>query len=386
MRKIILSIVGILLIIGAVFVAKKIVNSNQKPKIKASKVIKTVFVDTVQNKTIPITISANGNLMAKRRLELYSEVQGIFRGGAQLFKAGQKYDRGQTLIRIDASEYYASVQSAKSNLYNLITSIMPDLRLDYPEVFDKWQNYLTNFDLSKSTPPLPETSSEKEKYFITGRNIYSTYYNVKNLEQRLSKYVISAPFSGVLTEALVTEGTLIRPGQKLGEFIETGVYEMEVAVPKEYADLLREGKDVELSDLNHTKNYTGKVSRVNSSIDQSTQTITTFIEIENPDLKEGMYLEANLDAKQEPNAIEIDRGLLQEGDRIFVVRDSILDMIDVNPIYFSDKKVVLKGVPDGDIILNKPIPGAYAGMLVKVYQDKGAKSSSSTTNMSTNLN
>ena len=386
MRKIILSVVGILLIIGAVFVAKKIVDSSQKPKIKASKVIKTVFVDTVQNKTIPITISANGNLMAKRRLELYSEVQGIFRGGAQLFKAGQKYDRGQTLIRIDASEYYASVQSAKSNLYNLITSIMPDLRLDYPEVFDKWQNYLTNFDLSKSTPPLPETSSEKEKYFITGRNIYSTYYNVKNLEQRLSKYVISAPFSGVLTEALVTEGTLIRPGQKLGEFIETGVYEMEVAVPKEYADLLREGKDVELSDLNNTKNYTGKVSRVNSSIDQSTQTITTFIEIENPDLKEGMYLEANLDAKQEPNAIEIDRGLLQEGDRIFVVRDSILDMIDVNPIYFSDKKVVLKGVPDGDIILNKPIPGAYAGMLVKVYQDKGAKSSSSTTNMSTNLN
>ena len=160
MRKIILSVVGILLIIGAVFVAKKIVDSSQKPKIKASKVIKTVFVDTVQNKTIPITISANGNLMAKRRLELYSEVQGIFRGGAQLFKAGQKYDRGQTLIRIDASEYYASVQSAKSNLYNLITSIMPDLRLDYPEVFDKWQNYLTNFDLSKSTPPLPETSSE----------------------------------------------------------------------------------------------------------------------------------------------------------------------------------------------------------------------------------
>ncbi len=51
-------------------------------------------------------------------------------------------------------------------------------------------------------------SSEKENYFITGRGIVSSYYNLKNLEQRLSKYVISAPFSGILTEALVTEGTL----------------------------------------------------------------------------------------------------------------------------------------------------------------------------------
>ncbi|RZS99824.1 efflux RND transporter periplasmic adaptor subunit [Aquimarina brevivitae] len=385
MRKVILSVVGLLLIVVSLFVAKAIIDSNKKTKIKPAKVVKTVFVDTVQNKTIPITITANGNLVAKKRLELFSEVQGIFRGGAKLFKTGQKYQTGQTLIRIDAAEYYASVQSAKSNLYNLITSIMPDLRLDYPEVFDKWQNYLTSFDLTKATPPLPETTSEKEKYFITGRNIYSTYYNVKNLEQRLSKYIIAAPFKGVLTEALVTEGTLIRPGQKLGEYIETGTYEMEVAVPKEYGDLLKEGKSVQLTDLNKTKTYTGTVSRINSSIDQATQTITTFIEIQNPDLKEGMYLEANLDAKQEPNAIEIDRGLLQKDDQIFVVRDSILAMIDVRPVFFSDKKVVLKGVPDGGVILNKPVPGAYAGMLVKVYEEKSrSKSTEQATNISTN--
>ena len=73
---------------------------------------------------------------------------------------------------------------------------------------------------------------EKENYFITGRGILSGFYNVKNLEQRLSKYRLVAPFSGVLTEALVTEGTLIRSGQKLGEFIDPTVYELEVAIGK----------------------------------------------------------------------------------------------------------------------------------------------------------
>ena len=83
-----------------------------------------------------------------------------------------------------------------------------------------------------------------------------------------------------------------------------------------------------------------------------------------------MYLEANLDAKKEENAIEIDRSLLLEGNRIFVVRDSILDVIDVTPIYFSDKRVVLKDVPDGVTIMSKPLSGAYTGMAVKIYSEQ----------------
>ena len=369
MRNIILSVIGLLLIVLSVFGAKKLIDSKKNPKPVPAKVTKTVFVDTVQNTSIPIRISANGNLTAKRRVELYSEVGGIFKKGAALFKAGQQYKKGQALIRIDQSEYYASVQSAKSDLYNLIASIMPDLRLDYPGIYQKWQDYLDNFSMDSSTPQLPESASQQEKYFITGRNIYSSYYNVKNLEQRLSKYYISAPFDGVLTEALVTEGTLIRQGQKLGEFINTGVYEMEVAIGNEFADLLEEGKSVKLSNLTHTKQYTGKITRVNSSINSDTQTITAFIEIAHQELREGVYLEAFLDAKSEENAIEIDRSLLQDGNKIFVVRDSILDHIEVQPVYFSDKKVVLKGVPNETVIVAKSVPGAYAGMLVSVFND-----------------
>jgi multidrug efflux pump subunit AcrA (membrane-fusion protein) len=376
MRKTILSVLlGIVVIVGAFFLSRIIANSKEDRRPTTQKVIKTVFVDTVTNSTVPIVVPANGSLVAKRRVELYAEVQGVFRPGNQPFKPGQKYRKGQTLIRIDASEYYASVQSAKSDLYNLITSIMPDLQLDYPEDFPKWQQYLTNFDLEKTTPPLPKVTSEKEKYFITGRGIYTSYYNVKNLEQRLTKYTIAAPFTGILTEALVTEGTLVRSGQKLGEFIETGTYELEVAISKTYADFLKVGEEVKLYNLNKTQEFVGRVIRINGRVDQASQTITAFIEVKGENLKEGQYLEASLNAKNEENAIEVDRSLLLEDDRIFVVRDSILDVIDVNPIYFTEKKVVLKNVPDGETIVSRPVSGGYAGMLVKVYganEDKGS--------------
>ena len=368
MRKLILVILGVLFITGAIYGAKMIINSKSKTRKAPSKVIKTVFVDTVKNTSIPIIIPANGNLVAKRRVEIYSEVQGIFKPGSKLFKPGEKYQKNEAFISINDTEYYANVQLAKSNLYNSIAAVLADLRLDFPEVFLKWEAYLKSYDLNKPTPKLPKMVSEKENYFITGRSIVSNYYTVKNLEQRLSKYTISAPFKGILTEALVTEGTLIRSNQKLGEFIDPSIYEMEVSLSKTFASLLDVGETVELNNLEHTKKYSGIVSRVNGSINSATQTIAVYIEIKNSSLKEGMYLEANLNAKKEKNAIEINRGLLLDENKIFIIRDSVLDMIDVKPVYFSDTKVVLKDIPDGTIILSSPFPGAYVGMIVKPLQ------------------
>jgi len=368
MRKLILVILGVLFITGAIYGAKMIINSKSKTRKAPSKVIKTVFVDTVKNTSIPIIIPANGNLVAKRRVEIYSEVQGIFKPGSKLFKPGEKYQKNEAFISINDTEYYANVQLAKSNLYNSIAAVLADLRLDFPEVFLKWEAYLKSYDLNKPTPKLPKMVSEKENYFITGRSIVSNYYTVKNLEQRLSKYTISAPFEGILTEALVTEGTLIRSNQKLGEFIDPSIYEMEVSLSKTFASLLEVGETVELNNLERTRKYSGIVSRVNGSINSATQTIAVYIEIKNSNLKEGMYLEANLNAKKEKNAIEINRGLLLDENKIFIVRDSVLDMINVRPVYFSNTKVVLKDIPDGTIILSSPFPGAYVGMMVKPLQ------------------
>ena len=82
-----------------------------------------------------------------------------------------------------------------------------------------------------------------------------------------------------------------------------------------------------------------------------------------------MYLEANLNAKQESDAIEINRNLMLDGNQVFVVKDNVLDIIEVQPVYFSDSKVVLKGIPNGTVLLSKPVPGAYAGMSVKPFTE-----------------
>lgn len=369
MRKIILYILGALLLVVAYFGAQYIIANSEQPKPQAEEIVKTVFVENVKNKTVPIVITATGNLIAKNRLELYSEVQGVFRSSARDFKAGQPYNKGETLIRMDAAEYYASVQAARSEFYNLVTSLMPDLRLDYPKAFKTWEQYLTTIDINKSLPALPQVTNDKLNYFITGRGVNSSYYNIKNMEQRLGKFSIVAPFSGIVTEALVTRGTLIRSGQKLGEFIDTSSFEVQLSIGKEFSDLLEIGEKVSLSTIEGSREFTGTVSRINGRIDQATQTISVFVTVVAEGLKEGMYVQAYVDARDETDAIEIPRKLLVNESQVYVVRDSVLELMPANPVYFSAKNVVLKGIPDGTKILSRSIPGAYAGMKVKYLEE-----------------
>ncbi|WP_439131174.1 efflux RND transporter periplasmic adaptor subunit [Polaribacter sp.] len=371
MRNIILAILGVLLIAGAIFLGNYFIEKNQKPKPKFKKTIKTVFVENVENKEIPIVLNAKGNLVAQHKIDVFSEVQGILNFSKKAFKPGTQYYKGETLLSVNSEEFLASLKSQKSNLYNLITSILPDIRLDFKSEFSKWEKYLKDFKIDKTTPKLPEFSSDKEKFFISGRGILTAYYNVKNLEVRFSKHIIRAPFTGVLTEALVTPGTLVRAGQKLGEFIDTSVYELAVSINAEFANLLKVGNSVELSNLNKTKVYQGKVIRVNGKIDQISQTINAYIEVKHPDLKEGMFLEANLIAKSESDAIEISRKLLVDNTAVYTVKnDSILTLKNIKPVYFGAENVVIKGLKNNDVILTQALPGAFNGMVVKINKTK----------------
>ena len=255
-RKIILAILGILLLFGAFTVAKRTIANKKEWKPRKEKKIETgAFVNIVKNASTPITITTSGNLMSKNRVELYTEVQGIFNSSSRAFKPGTWYKKGETLLALDQKEEVINLKAQKSSFYNQLVLLIPDLRLDYPDAIGKWDEYVRNFDVNQPLAKLPEPESEKEKLFLSGRNIYTPYYNVQNLETQLQNYVVKAPFSGVLTQALVNPGALIRPGQKLGEFIDQSVYELEVAVNTAYGELLGVGKKVQLHNIAKTKNW-----------------------------------------------------------------------------------------------------------------------------------
>ncbi len=370
LRKILISLIGIgIIALGAY--GKGILASKKKPAPeKAARTIPAVFTQKVKNTSTPIEVTASGNLAARDRIEIFSEVQGIFEFSAHPFKPGINYRNGEVLLQLNSDEYRANLRAQKSTLYNQIVATLPDLRFDYADAFQKWENYVTSFDVEKPLQPLPEMTSDKEKLFMAGRNINSTWFTVKNVEERLSKYTIYAPFDGVLTEAGLDKGVLVRSGQKLGEYINPSIYELEVAVNSSYVDLLKVGNTVTLNNVERTNTWKGKVSRLNSLVDPNTQTIQAFIRVNGSGLREGMYLEATLTAKQENNTFEVTRKLIVENKKLFVLENDKLTLTEIEPVHFTEKTAIIRGLPDGTEILERVLPGAYDGMTVKRFEEK----------------
>ena len=367
MRLAISIVLGILLLGGAYLLSQKIADSKKAPKGKAQKSSSTVFVDYVQNTNSPIFIETNGTIRAQQRIEIFSEVQGVLKPTKKPFKPGQRYNKGELLLEMDSQEFYSSLVSQRSVLYNSIVTIMPDLKFDLPDSYKQWQKYLNEYDIQGMVKELPKPLNDTEKYFINAKQIVSTYYNIKNLEERLQKYKIYAPFSGILTEAVVDPGTLVRTGQKLGGYISPAVFELEANVNAEYLSSLQVGKKVTVKDLKGEKQYNGFVKRINGIIDPTTQTVQAFIQISGSGLTEGMFLEATIMARNESNVVEIDRSLLSNENQVFVVEnDSVLTARSVNVVHFSDKKAMIRGLIDGERLMSKALPGAYDGMIVKI--------------------
>jgi len=364
MRKLLLIILGLIILAGASYGAYTLINAPKKADQAKAKVYKPIAIDKVKNKDIPVIVKTNGVAEALKKFEIFSEVQGVFQYSSKDFRAGQSYKKGQILLKINNEEFRANVISAKSDFFNLLVALMPDIKIDYPNEFEEWQTYVDDFDVQKPLNQIPEPSKQL-KYFITGRGILSAYFNIKNLETRLNKFTIRAPFDGVLTEATINLGTLVRPGQRLGEFISPSVYEIQIALQKSMIPYMKVGDTVELKSLDANFTALGRISRINDQINAETQTIQVFVQTTDKNVKEGLYLQAEIQGQTINNAYSINRSLLNNNNQVFVVNDSVLDYRTVKPIYFTEDKAIVKGLNNGETIMTSNLSSAYPGMLVK---------------------
>ena len=364
MRKIILVIIGLLVLSGSVYVAYSLINQPKEASANKADNYKPITVDTVANKNIPVTVKSNGVAEAVKKFDLFSEVEGIFEYSSKDFRTGQTYKKGQILLKINDEEFRANVISAKSEFFNSLVALMPDIKIDYPNEFKAWQSYVDNFDVQKPLMELPEPSQQL-KYFITGRGVLSSYFNIKNLETRLNKFDVRAPFSGVLTNAKINLGTLVRPGQQLGEFIDPSLYEVEIALQKSMIAFVNTGDKVNLKSLDNDFTAKGSISRINAQVNQETQTVKVFVQTTDKRVKEGLYLQAEIEGQTIENSFAVSRSLIDNKNKVFVVNDSILAHKTIKPKFFNEEKAIVTGLKDGDVIMTSNLSSAYPGMLVK---------------------
>ena len=322
------------------------------------------YVEVI-NRTIEAEVPITGKLVAKDKIEIYAEVGGNLMTSSSRFKEGNKFSVGEALVRIDNSELSLSLQSQKSTFLSLITRILPDLKLDYPEAFSAWKTYADGFSVSKPLADLPEIVG-KEKYYLSTQGVFNQYYSIKSQEARLSKFTIYAPFLGTVSQASIKPGTLVRVGQKLGEFIKTGVYEIEAAIDLDYLQFVAAGSKVHLESSQVDGVFEGNVVRISDALDANTQSAKVIIEVKSDRVIEGMYLTGAILTEPFQEAFVLQKNQINDKGETYLIEEGKLKAIALRPLFIGENEVVVANLKNGDKVLSMIYPGAFDGASINI--------------------
>lgn len=362
------ALIGVAIIGAGIFIASRLIATKPTPPIGIPpKPVKSVSVMQLNSQANMAETPVQGRVLARKKIEVFSEVNGRLLSRSKEFRQGVKFAEGEVLLAIDGAEQEMQVRAQRSGFLQLITSSLADIKIDYPNSFEAWSNYATNFKVEQSLAAIPKAQSTQEEFFLSNRGILNQYYQIKSAEERLQKFTIRAPFSGEVSESIINAGALVRAGQKMGAFVNTGNFEIEAAVSEAAAKYIKVNDEVKFTTSNGTL-LSGMVLRKSQSIDPQTQTLKVFVEVNGENLRDGAYLSGVIMSESLAESIEISADLLTPNDGVYVVENSKLKLLRPNIIHRSADQVLIstEGIPGDTKFIAEPVANAYEGMDVNI--------------------
>jgi len=367
-------IVGLLILVGGIYLSLQLGKQDKPPKEENESTTKTkkaknyAYSLEAKNESFASEVVISGKVVARQKIDVYSEVTGILNKASKEFREGVYFKKEALMLTIDDTDAKYELQAAKSQLYSALVGLLPDLENDYADNFEAWKKYIDNFDIHAPIQALPQTKSSREKLYIAARNIENQYINIKRQEYRLTKYKIYAPFSGVLSNAMTYEGALVRSGQKLGELTHPSRYEVEATISLYDVPFFKRGNKVRLYSEATDQEWTGRVARLGKTIDESTQTKKVFIAVNSSALNEGMFLNGKIKTKQIENVVKLPRKLLVNEGAVYIIQDGQLQLQTVEVVKIDKNDMYIRGVKDSTKVLAQRLLGAYEGMPVEIIK------------------
>jgi membrane fusion protein (multidrug efflux system) len=344
------------LLLLAIFAAA--ISCNNQTGSEASDLAVPVSIENVKLQSIQQFINTTGSAKATFETELNSEIAGDYvlqknPKTGQLFKLGDKVQKGQVIIKLENEEYLngLTLESKKLNLE--ISQQEYEKQNSLYEKGGVTQRELRNSEVS----------------------MMNAKYDYENAQIQLSKMQIVAPFSGIIVELpYYTQGVRVASNQQMVSLMSYDKMYVDINLPEKNIS------DVKLNQKVIITNYTlpedtiyGTVSELSPIISNETRTFSGKLQIDNPELKlrPGMFIKADIITAQKDSTIVIPKDIIMTGSRgkyVFVVeRNSAAnDRRITTGISNQDYIEVLEGLQPNDRLIIKGFETLRDNSKVKV--------------------
>lgn len=184
------------------------------------------------------------------------------------FQSGAPVKKGDPLLKLDTSPEQAQLRSAEADAQLARNNFERAKDLAARKVISK-----AEFDAAQST--------FQQKQAV-----------VDNIRATMEKKQIRAPYDGVAGIRVVNPGQMVKAGDPLVSLQGLDRVYVDFTLPEQAVPDLKPGLDVKVrTDAVPDREFAGKLTAVNSSVDQATRTVSAQASLENPEhtLRAGMF-------------------------------------------------------------------------------------------------
>ncbi len=316
-----------------------------------------------------------GSLLAFEESPIYARTNGYL---LHWYKdIGSRVTKGELLADIDTPEVDQELMQARATRQQILA------QMDLAKInSDRYLSLRTTDSVSQQ-----EADQQSSGYQQAKANLDANDANVRRLEELEAFKHVYAPFSGVLTKRNVDPGALINAGgtgKELFDMARVDPLRVYVSVPQSYAPAIKNGMEawVTLQELPGQK-FRGTVARTAESIDPTTRTLLTEVDVPNKDgrLLPGSFGEVHFRPGINGQKITLPVNTMlfrQEGPRVAVVGSD--NKVQLRPITigrdYGSTLEILGGVDVGDQVVINPADSLEEGQQVNIAPaNQGGKTS-----------
>lgn len=358
-RKITFIVVGLIVLLGgSAALSELFVSLKPEPPTKPEETLKRfVKAEAVLYSDVVSSLSLPGRAVSGSEVSLVAEAAGKIEPGNVTLRKGARFKKGQLIAQIYKDEVELALKARKSDFLTTMISLLPDMKVDYPESLETYENFFRQIDINKDLPELPEVKNEKLRIFLASRGIISEYLGIKQDEKKLSRHELYAPFDGTFTQVNYEVGAYVNTGSQIAKMIRTDNVEVEVPVPNADSKWIKVGDIVRVHD-NYGNEKTGRVVRKSNFIDETTQSRSIFVEVQStPDdeLLTGEYKVVEFPGQKIPHSMVIPRNAVFNTNDVYIVLDGKLKKREINILKVDETTYVFDGLEEGDKVVVEPL-------------------------------
>jgi membrane fusion protein (multidrug efflux system) len=310
------------------------------------------------------TLSAVGSISAVQGAIVSAELGGVV--SEVEFQNGGVAKKGDVLLKLDSSSEEAQLRTAEA-----------DLELARANL-ERTRNLAVRKVVSKQELDAAESAFGQKQGAVD------------NMRAFIGKKQVHAPFDGQLGIRQVNVGQMINPGQQVVQLTALDPVYVDFALPQQEFSQLATGFEARVrTDAVLGREFTGKITAINSMVDTVTRNVTLQATLENPDhaLRPGMFVKVDVILPEKSKTLVIPGSAVSYapyGDSVFVIekkkdektskesqviRQQFVRVGEARGDFIS----VTQGLKAGETVVSTGVFKLRNGMPVVINNDLGPK-------------